>query len=155
MTADVTVHLPHPARLCANILTFARGNLAQLQSKLHSVVHSLHAGGLGGVQHIQGLVSLPGRSASSSTKDSSAELKASQASIQNAVTRLEQHGQQLSPGPVTREDLGRSTWLLLHTLAAQYPGRPSKQQRKDVNALVHALDPEPPAILFYISNALP
>lgn len=37
---------------------------------------------------------------------------------------------------VTREELGRSTWLFLHTLAAQYPDRPSKQQRKDVNTLV-------------------
>ena len=48
-------------------------------------------------------------------------------------------GHAVIPGPVTREDLGRSTWLLLHTLAAQYPERPSKQQRKDVAALVSAL----------------
>ncbi|EIE25278.1 hypothetical protein COCSUDRAFT_9381, partial [Coccomyxa subellipsoidea C-169] len=40
---------------------------------------------------------------------------------------------------VTKEDLGRATWLLLHTVAAQYPARPSKQQRKDVAALVHTL----------------
>ena len=37
---------------------------------------------------------------------------------------------------VTKEDLGRATWLLLHTIAAQYPANPSKQQRKDVAALV-------------------
>ena len=37
---------------------------------------------------------------------------------------------------VSREELGRATWLLLHTLAAQYPDRPSKQQKKDVTTLV-------------------
>ncbi|CAL8461726.1 g1257 [Coccomyxa elongata] len=40
---------------------------------------------------------------------------------------------------VTKEDLGRATWLLLHTIAAQYPANPSKQQRKDVAALVDTL----------------
>ena len=37
---------------------------------------------------------------------------------------------------VSREELGRATWLLLHTLAAQYPDTPTKQQRKDVTAMV-------------------
>ncbi len=40
---------------------------------------------------------------------------------------------------LTKEDLGRATWLLLHTIAAQYPANPSKQQRKDVAALVRGL----------------
>ena len=40
---------------------------------------------------------------------------------------------------VSREELGRATWLLLHTLAAQYPETPSKQQRKDVTAMVRAV----------------
>ena len=35
-----------------------------------------------------------------------------------------------------KEDLGRSTWTLLHTMAAQYPDKPSKRQRKDVEILV-------------------
>lgn len=39
----------------------------------------------------------------------------------------------------SREDLGRATWLLLHTLAAQYPDTPSKQQRKDVTAMVRGV----------------
>ncbi len=39
-------------------------------------------------------------------------------------------------GPVTREELGRATWTLLHTLAAQFPEQPSRQQRKDANQLV-------------------
>ena len=39
---------------------------------------------------------------------------------------------------VSREELGRATWLLLHTLAAQYPDRPSKQQKKDVTSLVRS-----------------
>ncbi|GAU30402.1 hypothetical protein TSUD_364480 [Trifolium subterraneum] len=37
--------------------------------------------------------------------------------------------------PVTKEDLGRSTWTFLHTLAAQYPDNPTRQQKKDVKEL--------------------
>jgi hypothetical protein len=35
-----------------------------------------------------------------------------------------------------KADLGRATWTLLHTLAAQYPDRPSRRQREDVAKLV-------------------
>lgn len=41
-----------------------------------------------------------------------------------------------SPPELTKENLGRSTWTLLHTVAAQYPQKPNKRQRKDVEALV-------------------
>ena len=37
------------------------------------------------------------------------------------------------------EDLGRSTWLLLHTMAAHYPDSPSKAQRQDVKDLIGIL----------------
>ena len=38
--------------------------------------------------------------------------------------------------PVTREELGRATWLFLHTLAAQYPEDPTRQQARDARDLV-------------------
>mmetsp|Transcript_54941 Transcript_54941/g.174670 ORF Transcript_54941/g.174670 Transcript_54941/m.174670 type:complete len:249 (-) Transcript_54941:1221-1967(-) len=38
-----------------------------------------------------------------------------------------------------KEDLGRSTWHMLHTLAAQLPEHPSAQQQQDVNSLVKLL----------------
>ncbi|XP_021750995.1 FAD-linked sulfhydryl oxidase ERV1-like isoform X1 [Chenopodium quinoa] len=41
--------------------------------------------------------------------------------------------------PVTKEDLGRSTWTFLHTLAAQYPEHPTRQQKKDVKELMTIL----------------
>ncbi|PRQ22705.1 putative thiol oxidase [Rosa chinensis] len=41
-------------------------------------------------------------------------------------------------GPVTKEGLGRSTWTFLHTLAAQYPDNPTRQQ-KDVKELMSIL----------------
>lgn len=44
-----------------------------------------------------------------------------------------------SSTPVTKEDLGRSTWTFLHTLAAQYPDNPTRQQKKDVKELVQIL----------------
>ncbi|OVA17095.1 Erv1/Alr [Macleaya cordata] len=44
-----------------------------------------------------------------------------------------------SAKPVTKEELGRATWTLLHTLGAQYPDHPTKQQRKDVKELMAIL----------------
>lgn len=37
---------------------------------------------------------------------------------------------------VSQAEVGRATWIFLHTLAAQYPERPSRQQRRDVRNLV-------------------
>ncbi|KAK4369604.1 hypothetical protein RND71_013396 [Anisodus tanguticus] len=44
-----------------------------------------------------------------------------------------------SGGPVTKEELGRATWTFLHTLGAQYPDKPTRQQRKDVKELMAIL----------------
>ncbi|KAH9532919.1 hypothetical protein CY35_18G024800 [Sphagnum magellanicum] len=41
-----------------------------------------------------------------------------------------------SGGAVTKEELGRATWTFLHTLAAQYPEKPTKQQQRDVKELM-------------------
>ncbi|KAI9110901.1 hypothetical protein K1719_018021 [Acacia pycnantha] len=43
--------------------------------------------------------------------------------------------------PVTKEELGRATWTFLHTLAAQYPDNPTRQQKKDVKELVWYFPP--------------
>jgi len=43
------------------------------------------------------------------------------------------------PKQVTREELGRASWVFLHTLAAQFPERPSRQQQRDARNLVDAL----------------
>ncbi|XP_076953901.1 FAD-linked sulfhydryl oxidase ERV1-like [Bidens hawaiensis] len=42
-------------------------------------------------------------------------------------------------GPVTREELGRATWTFIHTLGAQYPEKPTRQQKKDVKELMAIL----------------
>lgn len=47
-----------------------------------------------------------------------------------------QGGGQQAGGGVSREDVGRATWTFLHTLAAQYPERPTRQQRRDAHDLV-------------------
>ncbi|PON90568.1 ERV/ALR sulfhydryl oxidase domain containing protein [Trema orientale] len=44
-----------------------------------------------------------------------------------------------SAGPVSKEELGRATWTLLHTLAARYPDNPTRQQKKDVKELIAIL----------------
>lgn len=41
--------------------------------------------------------------------------------------------------PLTKEELGRATWTFLHTLAAQYPDKPTRQQKKDVKELMSIL----------------
>ncbi|XP_071736806.1 FAD-linked sulfhydryl oxidase ERV1-like [Rutidosis leptorrhynchoides] len=46
---------------------------------------------------------------------------------------------QISSGPVTKEELGRATWTFIHTLGAQYPEKPTRQQKKDVKELMAIL----------------
>lgn len=41
-----------------------------------------------------------------------------------------------SANPVSKEELGRATWTFLHTLGAQYPDIPTRQQKKDVKELM-------------------
>lgn len=38
--------------------------------------------------------------------------------------------------PSPREEVGRATWMLLHTIAAQFPDKPTKRQQQDVKTLV-------------------
>uniref|UniRef100_A0A061SB40 Sulfhydryl oxidase n=1 Tax=Tetraselmis sp. GSL018 TaxID=582737 RepID=A0A061SB40_9CHLO len=42
-------------------------------------------------------------------------------------------------GPVSQAELGRATWTLLHTTAAQFPERPTRQQQRDARKLVYVL----------------
>uniref|UniRef100_A0A0E0KAA1 Sulfhydryl oxidase n=1 Tax=Oryza punctata TaxID=4537 RepID=A0A0E0KAA1_ORYPU len=38
--------------------------------------------------------------------------------------------------PLTKEEVGRATWMLLHTIAAQFPDEPTRQQRRDARELM-------------------
>lgn len=40
---------------------------------------------------------------------------------------------------MSREELGRGTWTFLHTLAAQWPEQPSKQQKRDARTLIDVM----------------
>ncbi|KAJ8568345.1 hypothetical protein K7X08_027878 [Anisodus acutangulus] len=70
-------------------------------------------------------------------------LSSSSSKNQPATSTLLQHyelpKQEKSGGPVTKEELGRATWTFLHTLGAQYPDKPTRQQRKDVKELMAIL----------------
>ncbi|XP_040378328.1 FAD-linked sulfhydryl oxidase ERV1 isoform X2 [Oryza brachyantha] len=38
--------------------------------------------------------------------------------------------------PLTKEEVGRATWMLLHTIAAQFPDEPTRQQKRDAKELM-------------------
>lgn len=40
------------------------------------------------------------------------------------------------PGNPNKEELGRGTWMLLHSIAAKYPDKPSRSERRDIKNLV-------------------
>ncbi|GLJ13429.1 hypothetical protein SUGI_0212050, partial [Cryptomeria japonica] len=40
---------------------------------------------------------------------------------------------------ISKEELGRATWTLLHTIGAQFPDKPTKQQKRDVKELMAIL----------------
>jgi hypothetical protein len=46
----------------------------------------------------------------------------------------------LFAGTSSKEQLGRSTWTFLHTLAAQYPEQPTRAQKRDTVQLVCILE---------------
>lgn len=41
--------------------------------------------------------------------------------------------------PLNTEELGRSTWNLLHTVAAYYPEQPTEEQKKNAKAMMQIL----------------
>ncbi|CAM6090981.1 unnamed protein product [Calypogeia fissa] len=49
------------------------------------------------------------------------------------------HNEVSSGSAVSKEDLGRATWTFLHTLAAQFPEHPTKQQQRDAKDLMGIL----------------
>lgn len=35
--------------------------------------------------------------------------------------------------PLDKDDLGRNSWSVLHTMAAKYPNHPSETQKRDIS----------------------
>ena len=72
-----------------------------------------------------------------------ATIEASSARGQGARGAMEVAGLAVARpgGPVSREELGRATWTLLHTTAAQFPEKPTRRQQRDAKQLVGAVLP--------------
>eukprot|EP00250_Pteridium_aquilinum_P006242 c16201_g1_i1 orf=43-993(+) len=55
------------------------------------------------------------------------------------ILQMQLENSALAPAPASKEVLGRATWTLLHTLAAQFPEKPTRQQQRDAKELMAIL----------------
>ncbi|XP_039137298.1 FAD-linked sulfhydryl oxidase ERV1 [Dioscorea cayenensis subsp. rotundata] len=104
------------------------GNENPVQAFLHcctSVARSLHS-------HLS--LFFPSPNEPSSKRSLSQDTKL----VLPAVSSLESIQKPVA-APLTKEELGRATWTLLHTIAAQYPDNPTRQQKHDVKELMAIL----------------
>ncbi|OAA54502.1 FAD dependent sulfhydryl oxidase [Niveomyces insectorum RCEF 264] len=79
-----------------------------------------------------------GSSGSSSSSSSSSAAAAAMMSAAGAAA-TQQHLQPPADCPADVETLGRGTWTLLHTIAAQYPTQPTPGQQADVRGFMSIL----------------
>lgn len=99
-------------------------------------------------QQQQALSTLPGHAGPASTSTTVSGTGSANTAV---IRRAPSHGQithtsaagihlhskqQQQAESVTKEELGRATWVFLHTLAAQFPERPSRQQQRDARQLM-------------------
>jgi Erv1 / Alr family len=101
----------------------------------------------------------PGSNASSRLKDATRKGLAGAQPVLGLVSESLSRSQpdRLSNKAVTKEVLGRSTWTLLHTLAAQYPINPTRSQERDVRTLVlplHLLSQKCDSVVIRIIHGL-
>ncbi|PIN15269.1 Mitochondrial sulfhydryl oxidase [Handroanthus impetiginosus] len=83
--------------------------------------------------HLSNFILQPNSRVSSSPSTNESALL----SLSTADAQIRKQGK--SSSPTTKEELGRATWTFLHTLAAQYPDKPTRQQKKDVKELMAIL----------------
>lgn len=115
----------HPEQICREIISFLKDRVSDVQLWTSQHAHRFFK---------------RGPAVQKTPKQDFDGLRQQSLVQREQLTRSDSAGSlQFQPqrlGGATREDLGRATWLLLHSLAAQYPENPSKQQKSDVAALV-------------------
>lgn len=90
-------------------------------------------------RHVNFLHTPAAAAAAASLAASSSSSSAVAGSSRSPMKHHNNTQQQQPVKPVTKEELGRATWVFLHTLAAQFPERPTRQQQKDARQLVDSL----------------
>lgn len=118
-------------------------NLQQLANSLAKPPGQQHQ-----QQQQQALSTLPGHAGTASTSTTVSGTGSNTAVMRRAPSHgqithtsaagihLHSKQQQQQAKSVTKEELGRATWVFLHTLAAQFPERPSRQQQRDARQLM-------------------
>lgn len=94
--------------------------------------------------HLSNFISgTPSHSSPTNEKPPFSITSSSKANLSNKDFTLRQQkglvDEGISANPVTKVELGRATWTFLHTLAAQFPDNPTRQQKKDVKELMAIL----------------
>ena len=89
------------------------------------------------------LARLPGQQHSSAKADPNLDAFLSLPSPSGRAAAARGRGTPAAPAPAggltSKEEVGRATWTFLHTLAAQYPDHPTRQQRRDARTLIDVL----------------
>jgi len=132
MPSEEVQGLPNPQEMCQSVVGFFSDRL----SSLHKIATGGRKAETSSSKSVYDSMDGIDQAKSRTETGRAAESPVRHVTARHAVDSRGNRAERTDMRPLTTEDLGRATWLLLHTLASQYPAKPSKQQRKDVAALV-------------------
>ena len=88
---------------------------------------------------LQQLSALSGGSVFTDLKNTKKKTQNEMKTTENNDKPDDQAEQEVTRGPINFEELGNSTWNLIHTMAAYYPEQPSEAKQKATNQFIESL----------------